>query len=151
MPFNDSPMSEAQCRLSGDDVRAMFSAATRLLERNVDSINALNVFPVPDGDTGTNMFLTLRDVTEQAGPASGAPVGDVASAMAHDTYNAAEIAQAQGKPGSALLRFYQVRTYWTDTPRHSPSPVFRQSSRLPSSSLLPAASRKVSRVDLPAS
>jgi hypothetical protein len=40
----------------------------------------------------------------------------LANAMAHDTYNAAEIAQAQGKPGSALLRFYQVRTYWTDTP-----------------------------------
>ena len=40
----------------------------------------------------------------------------LANAMAHDTYNAAEIAQVQKKSGSALLRFYQVRTYWTDTP-----------------------------------
>ena len=30
------------------------------LERNAASINALNVFPVPDGDTGTNMFLTMK-------------------------------------------------------------------------------------------
>ncbi len=95
-------MSEAQCRLSGDDVQAMFSAAARLLERNVDSINALNVFPVPDGDTGTNMFLTLRDVTEHAGPAPGAPAGDVASAMAH-----AAMMGARGNSGVILSQFFR--------------------------------------------
>ncbi|MEM7288035.1 MAG: hypothetical protein AAF480_16915, partial [Actinomycetota bacterium] len=30
-----------------------------------DAINALNVYPVPDGDTGTNMSLTLRSVVEE--------------------------------------------------------------------------------------
>ena len=60
-------------RLSGDDLRAMFASAAALLERNMESVNALNVFPVPDGDTGTNMFLTLQAVVEGAGPPDGAP------------------------------------------------------------------------------
>ena len=68
--------------LYGRDLRAMFSAATALFERNVDTINALNVFPVPDGDTGTNMFLTLRAVLEKAETVAGDSASDVAAAMA---------------------------------------------------------------------
>ena len=37
-----------------------FRSVVRLFESHIDSINALNVFPVPDGDTGTNMHLTLE-------------------------------------------------------------------------------------------
>ena len=36
-----------------------FQAATAWLEQYVGEVNALNVFPVPDGDTGTNMHLTM--------------------------------------------------------------------------------------------
>jgi dihydroxyacetone kinase-like predicted kinase len=36
------------------------------LERNADQINSLNVFPVPDGDTGINMLLTMRSTVEEA-------------------------------------------------------------------------------------
>ena len=46
-------------------VQSLISAMTRALETNIDTINALNVFPVPDGDTGTNMVLTLRSINEQ--------------------------------------------------------------------------------------
>ena len=42
----------------------LVSAAAKALEVNRDTINALNVFPVPDGDTGTNMLLTLKSVLE---------------------------------------------------------------------------------------
>jgi hypothetical protein len=52
--------------LSGSEVRDMFEAAMIWLERHVDKVNSVNVFPVPDGDTGTNMFLTMRS-TLQAG------------------------------------------------------------------------------------
>ena len=41
------------------------TAATRCLQRYSESINALNVFPVPDGDTGTNMLLTMQSVNER--------------------------------------------------------------------------------------
>ena len=41
------------------------AAATRCLQRYSESINALNVFPVPDGDTGTNMLLTMQSVDQR--------------------------------------------------------------------------------------
>jgi len=40
----------------------MFSSAVIFFRRHVDAINALNVFPVPDGDTGTNMYGTLEGI-----------------------------------------------------------------------------------------
>jgi len=46
--------------LSGAEWAAMIMAGAHNLSRHVDRINALNVFPVPDGDTGTNMNMTIR-------------------------------------------------------------------------------------------
>jgi uncharacterized protein len=45
---------------------AAFRSAVAALEANVDEINSLNVFPVPDGDTGTNMLATVRAALEEA-------------------------------------------------------------------------------------
>jgi DAK2 domain fusion protein YloV len=47
-------------RLSGESLRQLVLAAAAELERNKEAVNALNVFPVPDGDTGTNMSLTVQ-------------------------------------------------------------------------------------------
>ena len=60
----------------------MFAAATSWLEREVESLNAINVFPVPDGDTGTNMYLTMRSTLEEARARAPARVGDALKAMA---------------------------------------------------------------------
>lgn len=46
--------------INGSTLRKMFSSAFSLVDENKDNIDALNVFPVPDGDTGTNMGLTLK-------------------------------------------------------------------------------------------
>src|SRR5215212_9916747 len=43
-------------------------AAARWLEQHADAVNALNVFPVPDGDTGTNMALTLNGAVRDVAP-----------------------------------------------------------------------------------
>ena len=49
------------------------------LAENRETINNLNVFPIPDGDTGDNMLMTI-----QAGcDASGDTLGDMADAVAH--------------------------------------------------------------------
>ncbi len=45
---------------------AAFRSAVASLEANVEEINALNVFPVPDGDTGTNMLATVRAALDEA-------------------------------------------------------------------------------------
>jgi DAK2 domain fusion protein YloV len=50
----------------GAGLLAAFRSAVASLEANVDEINALNVFPVPDGDTGTNMLATVRAALDEA-------------------------------------------------------------------------------------
>jgi DAK2 domain fusion protein YloV len=50
----------------GPGLLGAFRAAVASLEANVDEINALNVFPVPDGDTGTNMVATVRAALAEA-------------------------------------------------------------------------------------
>jgi uncharacterized protein len=60
---------------------AAFRSAVAALEASVDEINALNVFPVPDGDTGTNMLATVRAALEEADRAGpGADAERVAQA-----------------------------------------------------------------------
>jgi uncharacterized protein len=47
------------------DLKTVVAAARAALAAHVSTIDALNVYPVPDGDTGTNMLLTLRSVLEE--------------------------------------------------------------------------------------
>lgn len=61
--------------------RAM-RAAVQALADNEERINALNVFPVPDGDTGTNMFLTLRSAEKELELGSADSLGAVADQVA---------------------------------------------------------------------
>ena len=46
-------------------IRTCFPAAAKAVAEKADEINKLNVFPVPDGDTGTNMSLTLNTVVSE--------------------------------------------------------------------------------------
>ncbi len=46
--------------INSNQLQAMFVAGGQWLKVHLEHVNALNVFPVPDGDTGTNMFLTLQ-------------------------------------------------------------------------------------------
>jgi DAK2 domain fusion protein YloV len=68
--------------ISGQDLRDMFAAATSWLEKSSAEIDALNVFPVPDGDTGTNMLLTMRSTLEEAYRAPDRSASAVSQAMA---------------------------------------------------------------------
>ncbi|MDQ7029655.1 MAG: hypothetical protein Q9O62_07695 [Ardenticatenia bacterium] len=56
----EEPLEQVDGRL----LKALFEASGAWLERHVQTINALNVFPVPDGDTGTNMMLTMRSAPQ---------------------------------------------------------------------------------------
>lgn len=51
--------------LTASDIKNMVIGATDALRAACDEINALNVFPVPDGDTGTNMLMTMQSVVEE--------------------------------------------------------------------------------------
>ena len=67
----------------GQEIKQILAAATAWLERNAEAINALNVFPVPDGDTGTNMLLTMRAALAEIADMPDHSVSAVAHAVAH--------------------------------------------------------------------
>jgi DAK2 domain fusion protein YloV len=69
--------------IEGRRFRELLYAAQSWLERHHEIVNALNVFPVPDGDTGTNMLLTMRSACREISEEHTGSVGEVAKAAAH--------------------------------------------------------------------
>ena len=49
----------------GQGLKRLLQASLQWLGQHTDVINSLNVFPVPDGDTGTNMYLTLQAACQE--------------------------------------------------------------------------------------
>jgi DAK2 domain fusion protein YloV len=71
-------MARRSC--DGPGFLSAFRSAVSALEAAVDEVNALNVFPVPDGDTGTNMVATVRAALEEAEKVGDGPAERVAQA-----------------------------------------------------------------------
>lgn len=69
--------------LNAEGVAKAFRYATDWFAVFVEETNALNVYPVPDGDTGTNMFLTLQSVRRELDLADTSKMGDVARAISY--------------------------------------------------------------------
>ncbi len=88
--------------VAGQDLRDMFSAATSWLEKSSADIDALNVFPVPDGDTGTNMMLTMRSTMEEAFRAPDHSASGVTHAMAKGA-----LMGARGNSGVILSQIWR--------------------------------------------
>ena len=88
--------------LSGAQLRDMFAAAAGWLEKHAESVNAINVFPVPDGDTGTNMFLTMRSVMEEAQRCREEGAGTMMAAMARGA-----LMGARGNSGVILSQIFR--------------------------------------------
>ncbi|HEU5271252.1 MAG TPA: DAK2 domain-containing protein, partial [Jatrophihabitans sp.] len=63
-------------------VRRWCHAAAESMAAHRDEIDDLNVFPIPDGDTGTNLELTLRSAAEAVAADRSAATGEVLRAMA---------------------------------------------------------------------
>jgi DAK2 domain fusion protein YloV len=88
--------------IGGQDLKEMFSAATNWLEKSAPDIDALNVFPVPDGDCGTNMLLTMRSTIEEAGRAPSQSISVVAQAMSKGA-----LMGARGNSGVILSQIWR--------------------------------------------
>ncbi|MEQ8200797.1 MAG: DAK2 domain-containing protein [Syntrophomonadaceae bacterium] len=67
--------------ITGNDLARSVKAGCIRLEHNRDKVDLLNVFPVPDGDTGTNMYLTLLAAAKEGEKNSQQPLGKVAKAI----------------------------------------------------------------------
>ena len=80
-------MTPTTTTLQGSDLRQAMLGAMAYMELYRDAANALNVFPVPDGDTGTNMLLTLRAGVEQMNrDAAAVSAGEVAESIANGAF-----------------------------------------------------------------
>ncbi|NPV06434.1 MAG: DAK2 domain-containing protein [Anaerolineae bacterium] len=89
-------------RCDGAALHQALAAGLAWLENHAEAINALNVFPVPDGDTGTNMVLTLRAAVAEASNGTMGEISDVLQAVARGA-----LMGARGNSGvilSQLLR-----------------------------------------------
>lgn len=63
-------------------MKRMFIAGGKMLEVNKAQVDALNVFPVPDGDTGTNMSLTMMSAVKEINSVSTTSMADLAEKLA---------------------------------------------------------------------
>jgi len=87
---------------NGQDLREMLAVATTWLEKSASDVDALNVFPVPDGDTGTNMLLTMRSAIEEAYRAPDQSASAVAQAIARGA-----LMGARGNSGVILSQIWR--------------------------------------------
>ncbi len=88
--------------VNGQVLREMFATATTWLEKSASDVDALNVFPVPDGDTGTNMLLTMRSAIEESYRAPDRSASAVIQAMAKGA-----LMGARGNSGVILSQIWR--------------------------------------------
>jgi DegV family protein with EDD domain len=86
--------------LDGSRLRRTLLAAADWVDAGREELNRINVFPVPDGDTGTNFAMTLRAAAEGVRPLHDAELPTVAKAMAESC-----ILGARGNSGMLLSHF----------------------------------------------
>jgi len=67
--------------ISGQKFRQMLVAGANALEANKKMVDEMNVFPVPDGDTGTNMSLTVNSAVKEVIKVESGAAGDIAKAL----------------------------------------------------------------------
>ena len=86
--------------LSGHELKNLFDSGYNTLLANIDTINSLNVFPVPDGDTGTNMVLTMKSAKTEFDKECENDAGKIAEAMSNGA-----LMGARGNSGVILSQF----------------------------------------------
>jgi uncharacterized protein len=129
-PARMTVLREPLREVSGGQVLAGLLAALSWLHENQQEVNDLNVFPVPDGDTGSNMYLTLRSAVEESQDAPSPEWADsVLAAAAHGS-----LMGARGNSGvilSQILRgFAQGVSGHRALDVHSIARAFREASNV---------------------
>lgn len=89
-------------RLNARDFAALFEGALEALRVYREEIDSLNVFPVPDGDTGTNMLLTMQAVVDEVGKMDGVDMPSLWRAAAR-----ASLMGARGNSGVVLSQIFK--------------------------------------------
>ncbi len=88
--------------IDGVLLRDMLIAGTTMLQNNREKVDALNVFPVPDGDTGTNMSLTISSAMKEVNQGEYLSAGEAAHAIAKGALKG-----ARGNSGVILSQLFR--------------------------------------------
>jgi DAK2 domain fusion protein YloV len=103
---NDSPEERRQSGpirfCDGRGLKRLMGAGLAWLERHQQAINALNVYPVPDGDTGTNMLLTMQSAYREIQDSPEEEVDVIAQRVAHGA-----LMGARGNSGVILSQIFR--------------------------------------------
>lgn len=98
--FNDSDTREKP--INGRVLKTLVEAGLTWLRTNQQLVNSLNVFPVPDGDTGTNMVLTMQSAYDEIANSPERNFGKMAHATAHGA-----LMGARGNSGVILSQLWR--------------------------------------------
>ena len=88
--------------IKAKDFKNMVNTGRKRLDDNAEYVNSLNVFPVPDGDTGTNMNLTFSTGTESVNESQSDQVGDLAKSLSKGL-----LMGARGNSGVILSQLFR--------------------------------------------
>ena len=89
-------------RIDAQLMREMVVTAANYLDQNKQVLNDLNVFPVPDGDTGTNVSLTLVSAAREVNAYAGGAVGGMVAAL-----STGALKGARGNSGVILSQLFR--------------------------------------------
>lgn len=88
--------------INAEVLQKMFIAGAKNLEAKKEWINELNVFPVPDGDTGTNMTMTIMSAAKEVGGITAPTMGTVSKAI-----SSGSLRGARGNSGVILSQLFR--------------------------------------------
>ncbi|MBN1889743.1 MAG: DAK2 domain-containing protein [Thermoflexales bacterium] len=100
--MSDEHHTQALLTVNGQGLKQLVKVALAWLHHHQQAINALNVFPVPDGDTGTNMLLTMQSAWAEIEQSPETHVGKVAHNLAHGA-----LMGARGNSGVILSQLWR--------------------------------------------
>lgn len=102
-PFASDSASPVPClSLDGQGLKGLVEAGMIWLKVNQQIVNELNVFPVPDGDTGTNMLLTMQAAYNEIASSNEKNIGKMAHAVAQGA-----LMGARGNSGVILSQIWR--------------------------------------------
>ncbi|MBN2149529.1 MAG: DAK2 domain-containing protein [Anaerolineales bacterium] len=114
---SNAPRPIRRYPIDGQVFKPMFEAGLNWLRTNQQTVNALNVFPVPDGDTGTNMVLTMQAAYDEIADSAEHNVGNLIHAVAHGA-----LMGARGNSGVILSQLWRGFARALDSQEHLDGP-----------------------------
>ncbi len=95
-------LTQPVTQLDGQGLKTLIEAGLTWLKTNQQIVNALNVFPVPDGDTGTNMLLTMQAAYDEIATSGEKNIGKMAQSVARGA-----LIGARGNSGVILSQLWR--------------------------------------------